>query len=84
MLIKFGALIISQYIPTSDCYVTHLKLIHCYMTITSQLNWLKKKNCMYLITTEKMNRRASSSLDSLQTHMSLAGPTVSPSNLLLY
>ena len=46
MLIKFGALIISQYIPTSDCYVTHLKLIHCCMTITSQLNWFKKTACV--------------------------------------
>ena len=56
------------------------------MTITSQLNWWKKKKqtCMYLITTEKMNRRASSPLGCLQTHVSQAGPTVSPSNLLLY
>ena len=84
MLIKFGTLIISQYIPTSDYFVIHLKLIQHYMTITSQLNWWGKKNCMYLITTEKMNRRASSPLGCLQTRVSQAGPTVSPSNLLLY
>ena len=38
MLIKLSVVIISQYIHMSNHYVVYLKLIQCYMSMTSRYN----------------------------------------------
>lgn len=44
MLTKLIVLIISQYIHVLNLYIVHLKLIYCYILITSEKTGGKKTN----------------------------------------